>query len=100
MLFTHLQRQLPVGFYGRIAPRSGLALNYHIDIGGGVIDRDFRGNIGIIIYNHSDTLFIITRGDRIAQLKCEKISYPAIEELQTLDFTERGADGFGATGTA
>ena len=87
MLFTDLQIQLPVGCYGRIAPRSGLALNHHIDIGGGVIDRDFRGNIGIIIYNHSDTLFIITRGDRIAQLKCEKISYPAIEELQTSDFT-------------
>jgi len=74
-----------------------VALNHHIDIGGGVIDQDYRGNVGVIIYNHSDTPFIITRGERIAQLICEKISYPAVEKVQTLDYTERGAEGFGKT---
>ena len=54
------------------APRSGLALNHHIHVGGGVIDQDYRGNVGVIIYNHSDAPFIITSGDRIAQLICEK----------------------------
>ena len=81
------------------SPRSGLALAHHIDIGGGVIDQDYRGNIGVILYNHSDKPFIVTRGDRIAQLICEKISYPAVEEVKTLDNIERGAEGFGSTST-
>jgi len=68
-------------------PPSGLALNHHLDIGGVVIDQDSRGSVGVIIYNHSDTAFNITRGDRIAQLICERISYTAVEEVQTLDYT-------------
>jgi dUTP pyrophosphatase len=97
LVFTDLQIQLPDGCYGRIAPRSGLALNHHVHVGGGVIDRDYRGNLGVLIYNHSYTPFIITQGDRIAQLICEKISYPTIEEVQTLDSTKRSAEGFGST---
>ena len=62
LVLTDLQIQLPDG-YGRIAPRSGLALNHHVHVGGGVIDRDYRGNVGVLIYNHSDTPFIITQGD-------------------------------------
>ena len=99
LIRTSLQIQLPDGCYGTIAPRSGLALYHHVHVGGGVIDRDFRGNVGVLIYNHSDTSFIITQGERIAQLICEKISYPTIEEVQSLDITELGADGFGSTGT-
>jgi len=72
LTFTDLQIQLPNGCYGRIAPRSGLALNHHIDIGGGANDQDYRVNVGVITNNHSDTPFIITRGDRISQLICEK----------------------------
>ena len=72
LIFTDMQIQLPNGSYGRITPRTGLALNHHIDIGGGVIDQDYRGYVGVIIYNHSDAPFIITRGDHIAQLICEK----------------------------
>ena len=100
LIYTDLQIQLPDGCCGRIAPRSGQALKHHLDIGGGVIDQDYRVNIGVIIYNHSDTPFIITRGDRIAQIICEKIYYPAVEEVKTLDTTERGAEGFGSTGTS
>ena len=99
LVCTDLQIQIPDGCYCRIAPRSGLALKHYIDIGGGVIDRVYRGNIGVIIYNHSNAPFIITRGVRIAQLICEKFSYPAIE-VQTLDITERGVEGFGSTGTS
>jgi dUTP pyrophosphatase len=87
LVSTDLQTQLPDGCSGRIGTLSGLALNHHIDIGGGVIDQDYRGNVGVIIYYHSDTPFIITRWDRIAQLICERISYPAVEEVQTLDYT-------------
>jgi len=93
LIFTDMQIQVPNGSYGRIAHRSCLALNRHIDIGGGAIDQNFRGNFCIFIYNHSDMPFIITRGDRIAQLICERISYPVVEEAQTVDNTERGAGG-------
>jgi dUTP pyrophosphatase len=72
--------QLPEGFYGRIAPRSGLALAHHIHICGGVIDQDYRGNIGVIIYKHSEILFLVFQGDRIAQLICGKICFPILEE--------------------
>ncbi|XP_049767619.1 deoxyuridine 5'-triphosphate nucleotidohydrolase-like [Schistocerca cancellata] len=90
--------QLPEGCYGRIAPRSGIALNYHIDIGAGVIDEDYRGNIGVVLFNHSDKEFVVKRGDRIAQLICEQILYPELEEVQELDDTERGSMGLGSTG--
>jgi dUTP pyrophosphatase len=62
LVFTDLQIQLPDGCYGRIAPRSRLALAHHIDIGGGVIDQDYRGNIGVIIYNRSNTVHCYTCG--------------------------------------
>jgi len=68
LILTELQIQLPECCYDRIAPCSGLALAHHIDIGGGVIDQDYRGNIGVIIYNHSDTPFIVSRWDRIANI--------------------------------
>ena len=100
LVFTVLQIQLPDGCYGRNATRSGLALNHHIHVGGGVIDQDYRGNVGVIIYNHSNAPFIIKSGDRIAQLICEKISYPTVQQVQTLDITERGEKGFGSTGTS
>ena len=98
LIFNDLQTLLPDGYYGRIAPGSGLWLAHHIDIGEGVIDQVYRGNIGVNIYNHSDTPLFVTRGDRIAQLICEKISYPTVEEVQILDNTERGAEVFVSTG--
>jgi len=70
LIMTDLQIQLPERCYGRIAPRSGLALKHHIDIGGGVLYQDYRGNLGVILFNHSDIPFF-SRGDRIAQLICE-----------------------------
>ena len=51
---TDLQIHVPDGCYGRIAPRSGLALHHNIDVGGGVIDGDYRGNVGVILFNHSN----------------------------------------------
>ncbi len=98
LVYTDLAIRVPDGCYGRIAPRSGLALKYHIDIGGGVIDPDYRGNIGIIVYNHSSLVFSIKKGDRIAQLICEKIALPQIKEVLDLDETERNCRGFGSTG--
>ena len=77
---TDLQLVVPEGFYGRIAPRSGLALHHHIDIGAGVIDEDYRGNVTVILFNYSDKVFVINRGDRVAQLICEKVYYSVLEE--------------------
>jgi dUTP pyrophosphatase len=75
-----------------------MALHHHIDVGGGVIDGDYRGNVGVILFNHSDEPFVVVRGDRIAQLICEKVYFPVPEELLTLDATERDEGGFGSTG--
>ncbi|XP_023945441.2 deoxyuridine 5'-triphosphate nucleotidohydrolase [Bicyclus anynana] len=95
---TDLQIELPSGCYGRVAPRSGLAVKNFIDVGAGVIDEDYRGNVGVVIFNHSDQPFSITKGDRIAQLICEKIYYPELVEVTDLTVTKRADGGFGSTG--
>merc|ERR550534_1617915 len=96
---TDIQIKVPRGTYGRIAPRSGLSWKHHIDIGAGVVDEDYRGNVGVVMFNHSEVDVHIKVGDRIAQLVCEKISYPEIQEVESLKETERGEGGFGSTGT-
>lgn len=96
---TDLQIEVPDGTYGRVAPRSGLAWKNHIDVGAGVIDADYRGNVGVVIFNHGAEDFKISPGDRIAQLICEQIVYPTLQEVSSLDDTTRGEGGFGSTGT-
>ncbi|XP_048376584.1 deoxyuridine 5'-triphosphate nucleotidohydrolase-like [Stegostoma tigrinum] len=96
---TDIQIAVPPGFYGRVAPRSGLAAKHFIDVGAGVIDEDYRGNVGVVLFNFGNEDFKVKKGDRIAQLICERICYPELEELKSLDETERGAGGFGSTGT-
>uniref|UniRef100_A0A0A9ZBI7 Deoxyuridine 5'-triphosphate nucleotidohydrolase n=1 Tax=Lygus hesperus TaxID=30085 RepID=A0A0A9ZBI7_LYGHE len=95
---TDIQIQVPEGCYGRVAPRSGLAWKHHIDVGAGVIDADYTGNVGIVMFNHGPEDFKVKAGDRVAQLICEKICYPDIQEVKTVDETKRGAGGFGSTG--
>ncbi|XP_032199535.1 deoxyuridine 5'-triphosphate nucleotidohydrolase, mitochondrial isoform X2 [Lutra lutra] len=95
---TDIQVALPSGCYGRVAPRSGLAAKHFIDVGAGVIDEDYRGNVGVVLFNFGKEKFEVKKGDRIAQLICERIFYPEIEEVQVLDDTERGSGGFGSTG--
>ncbi|MBZ3884050.1 Deoxyuridine 5'-triphosphate nucleotidohydrolase, mitochondrial [Sciurus carolinensis] len=95
---TDIQIALPSGCYGRIAPRSGLAAKHFIDVGAGVIDEDYRGNVGVVLFNFGKEKFEVKKGDRIAQLICEWIFYPDIEEVQVLNDTERGSGGFGSTG--
>ncbi|XP_016332612.1 deoxyuridine 5'-triphosphate nucleotidohydrolase, mitochondrial [Sinocyclocheilus anshuiensis] len=96
---TDIQIAVPHGHYGRVAPRSGHALKHFIDVGAGVVDEDYRGNLGVVLFNFNKEPFEVKKGDRIAQLICERICYPELRELQTLDETERGAGGFGSTGT-
>ncbi|XVF63883.1 hypothetical protein PTKIN_Ptkin09bG0121800 [Pterospermum kingtungense] len=95
---TDLSISIPERTYGRVAPRSGLAWKHSIDVGAGVIDGDYRGPLGVILFNHSDVDFEVKVGDRIAQLIVEKIMTPDVLEVEDLDSTTRGAGGFGSTG--
>ncbi|BES97623.1 deoxyuridine 5'-triphosphate nucleotidohydrolase [Nesidiocoris tenuis] len=95
---TDIQVAIPEGCYGRVAPRSGLAWKHHIDVGAGVIDADYTGNVGVVLFNHGPTDFHIKAGDRVAQLICERLVYPEIQEVKAIDQTARGDGGFGSTG--
>ncbi|XP_016506765.1 deoxyuridine 5'-triphosphate nucleotidohydrolase [Nicotiana tabacum] len=95
---TDLSIAVPQGAYARIAPRSGLAWKHSIDVGAGVIDADYRGPVGVVLFNHSDADFEVKAGDRIAQLIIQKIVTPDVEEVDDLDSTVRGSGGFGSTG--
>lgn len=83
---------------GRIAPRSGLASKHFIDTGAGVIDADYRGQVKILLFNHSETDFPVSEGDRVAQLVLERIYTPDVVEVAELEDSVRGAGGFGSTG--
>lgn len=67
-------------------------------MGAGVIDADYRGPVGVILFNHSDLDFEVKVGDRVAQLIIEKIVTPSVTEVDDLDETVRGEGGFGSTG--
>ena len=97
---TDLSIAIPEDTYARIAPRSGLAWKNFIDTGAGVVDYDYRGNVGVILFNHGDQDFPIKKGDRVAQLILERIMTPEVVEVDSLDETDRGAGGFGSTGVS
>lgn len=90
---------LPAGTYGRVAPRSGLAVKHGINVGAGVIDPDYTGEVKVLLFNHGEDVFEVKKGDRVAQLVLERCETPPVEEVGTIDETERGAGGFGSTGT-
>ncbi|EIW72507.1 dUTP pyrophosphatase [Tremella mesenterica] len=93
-----LSLAIPIGHYGRVAPRSGPAAKHGIQTGAGVIDSDYRGPLMVLLFNHSDVDFQVNAKDRIAQLILERISIPRLRQVDSLDTTTRGAGGFGSTG--
>ena len=95
---TRLAVSPPPGTYAWIAPRLGLAIRNFIDIGVGVVDLDYQGEIKAVLFNHSAEDFKVQAGDRIAQLILERIETPQVKKVATLDDTNRGARGFGSTG--
>ena len=97
---TGLAIAMPPGCYGRVAPRSGLAVKKFIDVGAGVIDSDYRGELGVVLFNFSNEDFCINMGDRIAQLVFEKIKTPEIKEVTELEGTDRGSKGYGSSGVS
>lgn len=100
LVSTGIAVAIPKNYYGRIAPRSGLAVNHGINVMAGVIDEDYRGELKVVLINHGRFTFEIKKGDRIAQLIIESISRPVIEIVDNLEYTPRGADSFGSTGLA
>lgn len=94
---TDIVLEIPNGYYGRIAPRSGLALKHGLDVGAGVIDSDYRGAIGVVLFNHTDDPYFITKGNKIAQIIIIPIITPELEEVVEVTDTKRGEGGFGST---
>lgn len=94
---TGLKVEIPGGYYGRIAPRSGIALKNGIDVLAGVIDSDYRGIIGVILLNTGKEPFEIKPFDRIAQIIFEKRYIAEFNEVSTLSTSAR-TGGFGSTG--
>lgn len=99
---TGLVFELPNGFEGQIRPRSGLALKHGVTCLNtpGTIDSDYRGEIKVLLINHGDVEFAVTRGMRIAQMVVAPAVQARIEERSLAGETMRGAGGFGSTGTA
>lgn len=98
---TGLRLAIPYGYEAQIRPRSGLALKHGISLPNtpGTIDSDYRGALGVIMINHGDAAFVIAHGDRIAQLVVTPVLQAEFAQVDSLDETERGAGGFGSTGT-
>ena len=95
---TDLQIAMPPGCYGRIASRSSLAHFHGIHVGAGVIDPDYRGNVGVVLFNLSSQDYVVKQGDRCAQIILEQAYVPFIVEVKSLPETSRGTGSFGSTG--
>jgi len=94
---TGIALAIPHGVYGRVAPRSGLAVRRGIDVGAGVIDGDYRDELLILLFNFSPEPFEVAPGDRVAQIVFERIAEPSLVAVDELGGHDRGG-GFGSTG--
>ena len=99
---TGLQIELPKGYEGQVRPRSGLAFKKGVTVlnSPGTIDADYRGDIGVILVNHSNEEFIICNGDRIAQFMLIPIVLVDFDFVEEFEKTERASGGFGHSGTS
>lgn len=100
MVPTGIAIALPVGYEAQVRPRSGLAAKKGITVlnSPGTVDSDYRGEVKVILINHSDEPFVINDGDRIAQMVIARHESASFEVVSSLDETERGSGGFGSTG--
>ncbi len=79
---TDIAIAVPIGTYGRVAPRSSLAVKHHLDVGAGVVDADYRGPLGVVLFNFGKEEYTVTKHERIAQLVLEKIITPDVVEVE------------------
>ncbi|NIQ03516.1 MAG: dUTP diphosphatase [Nitrospinaceae bacterium] len=100
MVPTGIRLALPENHVGLIWPRSGLAVKHSIDCGAGVIDSQYRGEIKVLLFNHSNGEYFIKKGDRIAQLLVQKVETVEFLPVADLDTTDRNSSGFGSTDPA
>jgi dUTP pyrophosphatase len=100
LVATGIAIALPLGFEAQVRPRSGLAVKHGVTVlnAPGTIDCDYRGEIKVPLINHGDEDFVIAQGDRIAQMVIAPAPQVALEEVSTLDETQRGIGGFGSSG--
>ena len=100
LIGTGLHIALPAGYEAQVRPRSGLALKHGITVlnAPGTIDADYRGEIGVVLINLSDTDFVVNPGERIAQMVVAKYEQVQMDCVDVLDETERGEGGYGHTG--
>ena len=98
---TGLYMALPAGYEAQVRPRSGLAIKKGITVLNtpGTVDADYRGEVCVVLINLSNEPFVVNDGERIAQMVIAKHEQPELVEVDVLDETERGAGGFGHTGT-
>ena len=92
---TQIKLQIPLGYYGRLASKSSLAVLHQLHVGAGVIDPDYTGEIMVLMINAAPRVYSIKKGDPIAQLILEKVSIPVLREIEELPPTIRGAQGCG-----
>ena len=95
---TKIKMEIPEGYFGSIRDRSGLAANHGIHVLGGVVDSDYRGEVGVILINLGDKEYNISKGERIAQMVIHEIPLVQIQEVDSLSETKRDSGGFGSTG--
>jgi dUTP pyrophosphatase len=98
---TGLQIALPPGTEGQVRPRSGLAFKHGVTVlnSPGTVDADYRGEVAVLLVNHGREPFVVTRGERIAQLVVARYVPVRFQRVDALADTARGAGGFGSTGT-
>lgn len=100
LIKTGIKLAIPDGFAGLICPRSGLALKHGVTVlnAPGVLDADYRGEVGVILANFGERPFMVEPGDRIAQLMIQPVVRAELIQVESLDDTERGEGGFGHSG--
>jgi dUTP pyrophosphatase len=96
LISTGISIEIPDNVYGQIAPRSSLAIK-EIDVGAGIIDSDYRGEVKVLLINNSVNDFVVKKGDRISQLILKMIYTPEIKIVEHLSKSERNDGGFGST---
>jgi dUTP pyrophosphatase len=99
---TGIAIALPTGTEAQVRPRSGLARSHGVTVlnAPGTVDADYRGEVQVLLINHGNDTFVVTRGMRIAQLVIAEVTHALLTEVAELEETSRGSGGFGSTGAS
>jgi dUTP pyrophosphatase len=101
LVTTAIKLDIPDGYYGRIASRSGLAVKHNLEVGAGVIDNGYHGEIMVLLRNHGNAVYTVVPGDKIAQIILEPYASVQVRQVSSVDSireTSRKENGFGSSG--